>query len=253
MSARNFKNTQQKQSNTIMACCKVCKDAGKEEQVYTSHFVKDKQGIVICPTLLSLECRYCYKKGHTVSHCPVLKSNQKDKKKEEKKALIKLAAAQKETNKKTNITYNKYAIFDDSDIEDEEDITIDIANINEEEYPSLCGLKDRKQQNNATQQINSYASMAAKTAEEFENEQFEKKIKQNALKNIPIKTQYVSKEITHSAHYESQIEYDNTFEEEEEAYIIPQSPLNTPPPKRTFKASELNWAMIEDSSDDEEW
>ena len=29
--------------------CKVCKDAGKTETEYTSHYVKDKSGKVICP------------------------------------------------------------------------------------------------------------------------------------------------------------------------------------------------------------
>ena len=55
--------------------CKVCKDAGKSEAQYTSHYVKDRpgpQGKVCCPTLLSLECRYCHEMGHTPSCCPVL-------------------------------------------------------------------------------------------------------------------------------------------------------------------------------------
>ena len=56
--------------------CKVCHDAGKPENVYTSHFVKDKQGPegkVACPYLLSLTCTYCKKKeGHTAKHCPNL-------------------------------------------------------------------------------------------------------------------------------------------------------------------------------------
>lgn len=55
--------------------CKVCFDAGKEEKCYTSHFVKDRpgpNGKIVCPTLLSTECRYCHEKGHFKSHCPVL-------------------------------------------------------------------------------------------------------------------------------------------------------------------------------------
>lgn len=55
--------------------CKVCRDAGRPESVYTSHYVKDRIGNVICPTLLNQECRYCFKKGHTVKFCPAVKKN----------------------------------------------------------------------------------------------------------------------------------------------------------------------------------
>jgi hypothetical protein len=63
--------------------CKVCQDAGKLEIDYTSHYVKsppDKRtGIcyVICPTLLSTECRYCHKLGHTAKFCTVLETRKK--------------------------------------------------------------------------------------------------------------------------------------------------------------------------------
>jgi hypothetical protein len=56
--------------------CKVCHDAGKSKAIYTSHFVKDSpgpNGKVICPYLLSLNCRYCKENGHTLSHCEKLK------------------------------------------------------------------------------------------------------------------------------------------------------------------------------------
>jgi hypothetical protein len=50
----------------------VCYDAGRPEQEYTGHFVKDQpgpQGKVICPTLLNQACRICNKTGHTSSYC----------------------------------------------------------------------------------------------------------------------------------------------------------------------------------------
>jgi hypothetical protein len=59
--------------------CKVCCDAGKSEKEYTSHFVKDRGGDVICPTLLSQECRYCFQPGHTVKFCAVLKKREQEK------------------------------------------------------------------------------------------------------------------------------------------------------------------------------
>ena len=65
-----------KMTTTTKPFCKVCYDAGKNESVYTSHFVKDKQGPdgkVVCPYLLSLTCTFCKKnEGHTARHCPVL-------------------------------------------------------------------------------------------------------------------------------------------------------------------------------------
>jgi hypothetical protein len=51
--------------------CKVCYDAGKDESVYSSHFVKI-DSIVVCPTLKATECRYCRKMGHTIKFCKVL-------------------------------------------------------------------------------------------------------------------------------------------------------------------------------------
>ena len=55
--------------------CKICKAAGKSVTEYTSHFVKDRpgpNGRVVCPTLLSSECRYCHETGHIKTHCPKL-------------------------------------------------------------------------------------------------------------------------------------------------------------------------------------
>ena len=69
-----------KSTTTMKPFCKVCYDTGKSESQYTSHFVKDipgPKGVVVCPTLLSLECRYCKKIGHTVSRCPLVHEKRK--------------------------------------------------------------------------------------------------------------------------------------------------------------------------------
>ena len=68
--------------NSKKPYCKVCHDAGKPESMYTSHCVKTYnmntgKTDTTCPTLLALECRYCYKNGHTVKFCPVLEENKK--------------------------------------------------------------------------------------------------------------------------------------------------------------------------------
>ena len=60
--------------------CKVCFEAGKEESVYKSHFVRssrDAKSKVVCPTLLSTKCNYCKEAGHTIKYCLVLKKKEK--------------------------------------------------------------------------------------------------------------------------------------------------------------------------------
>ena len=70
---------QQKSTQVRTPFCKVCKDAGKPEAVYTSHYVKEKTGKVCCPTLLTQECRYCGQPGHTVKFCEILAHENKQK------------------------------------------------------------------------------------------------------------------------------------------------------------------------------
>ncbi len=79
-SAWRRRTTRPAQRKPRKTFCKVCFDAGKEEKCYTGHFVKDRpgpNGKVVCPTLLSTECRYCHDKGHFKSHCPALAERKK--------------------------------------------------------------------------------------------------------------------------------------------------------------------------------
>jgi hypothetical protein len=78
----NFKmnatyNNNNNNNNNKKPFCKVCADAGKTD---TAHYVRlnpDPKSPVVCPTLLALECRYCFKFGHTVKYCAVAKKNNK--------------------------------------------------------------------------------------------------------------------------------------------------------------------------------
>ncbi len=59
--------------------CKVCFDAGKTEVEFTSHYPRvnpSSDAKIVCPTLLSLSCKYCKKNGHTPKYCPTLKQKQ---------------------------------------------------------------------------------------------------------------------------------------------------------------------------------
>jgi len=59
--------------NSRKPFCKVCADAGKTDTAHFPRKTADPNSEVVCPTLLSLECRYCFKNGHTVKYCTVLK------------------------------------------------------------------------------------------------------------------------------------------------------------------------------------
>ena len=64
--------------------CNMCFKAGKPESEYRSHWLRDKSGkngVTVCPYLLSIECRYCHQLGHTPVKCPVLmnKNNKNNK------------------------------------------------------------------------------------------------------------------------------------------------------------------------------
>lgn len=121
-----------KQSSTKkqVKFCKVCKDAGKPESEYTSHFTRetsDPSSKVVCPTLLSQQCRYCLNKGHTVKYCKVLKKQQAQSQ-TQWKPLIVCEVAQKKTT-------NKFANLDSDDEEDKEEAPI------KDEFPAFPALK----------------------------------------------------------------------------------------------------------------
>lgn len=61
-------NSNNSKINSNKPFCKVCKDAGKTEKEYTSHYTKNR-GVTICPTLLSTICSHCKQTGHIKSYC----------------------------------------------------------------------------------------------------------------------------------------------------------------------------------------
>jgi hypothetical protein len=104
--------------------CKVCFDAKKPQSVYESHWVKDREGNVTCITLNSQECRYCFKNGHTVKHCPVIASQNAEKEKQARRQESQQRREQEELKKANEKVATKakktgfQLLRDDSDDED---------------------------------------------------------------------------------------------------------------------------------------
>ena len=94
--------------------CKFCKDSGKNESIYTSHNVKDKNGNTCCPILMTTLCNNCRVFGHTVKFCkaitPINKNN--------KNTLQKTTQINIEIKKK-NENMNRSSVFDEDDEDDE--------------------------------------------------------------------------------------------------------------------------------------
>ena len=70
---KNFNANTKNNVNSRKPFCKVCADAGKTDTAHFPRKTPDPNSEVVCPTLLSLECRYCFKNGHTIKYCVVLK------------------------------------------------------------------------------------------------------------------------------------------------------------------------------------
>ena len=130
--------------------CKVCHDAGKTETEYTSHFIRedrDPLSKVVCPTLLSLDCRYCSKKGHTVKYCKIL---EKDKIAEtrQSKSITNTKSKSQEKYKQPNNMFSNL----ESDSEDEQ------------EQEQEVKVKEEKELVIRTTNIKSYASALLRPA-----------------------------------------------------------------------------------------
>lgn len=143
--------------------CKVCHDAGKPESEYTSHFVRSDlgpKGKVVCPTLLSLECRYCFEKGHTVSFCVVLKKHKNADKKAVARTEFAEASVQSPLKAPTKAT-NRFGTLDQDAASDKaKETQVKKQTKAKEEFPVLCGVPKKEVLKPST--TLSYAAQAAK-------------------------------------------------------------------------------------------
>ena len=85
--------------------CKFCKDSGKNEAIYTSHNVKDKNGNICCPILMNTLCNNCGNFGHTLKFC---KSSNKTK-------ILQKPVQIRVEVKKQNVQVNRFAALDIDD------------------------------------------------------------------------------------------------------------------------------------------
>ena len=251
MSRSNVKQVQVQ----VKPFCKVCQDAGKSESEYTSHFVRASQepnAKVICPTLLSQECKYCFKTGHTVKFCTVLVANNKAKERAIRKENYNNQSVQvqgkKPQSKSQSQSQSKFAslMSDSEDDEDEEVKVKSIISKKQEEFPALSSIATKVVETGSTTM--SYASMASKTRNEYEDEQY---VMKNAMKRqVPPITKALPEynEETYNKLLDNAEEYYAMSEEYDRIYDAAATQV-----KKTKKASEINWASWDSDSEDEDW
>jgi hypothetical protein len=246
--------------------CAHCLNLGMPEAKYRSHYIRataDPNSAVVCPELLATECKYCFKTGHTVTKCPILASQKKNEKKvkyQEEVAKKHQEEAKKTPNKKPLATTRFAAL--DSDSEDEEQTpkqkvtTTKVVTTNTKDKKSdfmdnFPALTTKKTVVIPQQPARSFAEMAAKSKSEYEDEQF---LKAKMTKRVEMPT--LSRGQTFRQQAQEPIDEfwaEMDPEEDEMEYAVKQIEAKTQV-KKTLKASELDWAMLDsDSSDDEDW
>ena len=235
MSRNNNNNVSEKKY------CKVCQDAGKSEAEFRSHFTResrDPNSNVTCPLLLALECRYCYKNGHTVKYCPVIKEKEKQNKRDESSYRF-YETSKKVSNpvdKQKQAPRNAFTCLNcDSDDEDNNVQNTNVQNTNTKnntlnlEFPELVQAKNTAYNSNINNS-NSYANALATAVPE-------PKVVKPVLIPVPVpvslpKINYIPRTTVTTT--------------------VPTPTINVAFPSNIKKMSTISWADMEDSSDDDE-
>ena len=164
--SRNNRNVKSVVNAARKPCCKVCKDAGKTESEFSSHWPKDKEGNTICPTLLAQDCRYCGKAGHTVKYCQKLEKDNAAREKASKPKFQPAAARPEPSGAKAS----GFALLMDSDSDSDESPRSPKRTQKKapapmkEEYPALGGAWTRLPAIAPVASV-SFAAMACKPKE----------------------------------------------------------------------------------------
>lgn len=227
--------------------CKVCHDAGKAESVYTSHCVKTyniKTGKTdtTCPTLLALECRYCYKSGHTVKFCPVLEQNKKmdvERARDRAREQYHAKAQQQQQAPAQQRPKNAFAAFAEEQEDEERQAKQEVQEQElqakqelqaEQEFPALMGNTRVAQNSN----VKSYSCVAATPADERRLEVSRQQRLQQAAQKVEAQKKAVSwadEEDSEDEEYESEAEEEVKVvvaQYGSSAYFTPSSYTYTP-------------------------
>jgi len=217
--SRNYIN------KSVKPYCKVCCDAGKDENEYRSHNVRSKpdyygKTVVTCPVLLANECSYCSKKGHTVKFCPVLTANKKLKKKEEIKDV------KKEVKEVKKIKSGFALLAESSESESEKKNTAKVVSKTTaqlvgkphmppkvDEFPPLSAVKTE-----VKTPMTGWAAITAKSAKDFQDE---KTLQDILAKSIKRTYAPVIKVVEKKKSWAEWSDSDDEDEEEEEKYVVP--------------------------------
>jgi hypothetical protein len=153
--------------NTTKKFCKVCFDAKKPESVYTSHTVKSNdirsgKMVTTCVTLLALECRYCFKMGHTIKFCEVLKENEKNRQRHENERARFTRKTEEERNAVVAPKNAKPVAKKGFALLDEEELSSDKRN--EEVVDNFPSLITKNSGNSQSKVVFGYALAAAQPA-----------------------------------------------------------------------------------------
>jgi len=275
----NRNNYSKKQSSAVKPYCKVCHDAGKSEKEYTSHFVKSApgpEGKVVCPTLLSQSCGFCGACGHTPKFCKVLAEQKVAEEKALKQAARREAVEKREAEKakpaQPSQKKQSSNIFDafgsDSDTETKPKVSKKVSK--PEKMPAVMFKPATKavkivattEEFPALPQVQSRPTEAAAAANPVKKTEYIK----NALAKVypeivladkmpevntyrpPMATLVRNKPATQEA---AQAEEE---ESEPEDWMISDYVDMAFARAPSVKASELDWAMEDDeSSDEEDW
>jgi len=240
MSARNFSNN--KSTSTTGAyvprvpCCKVCKDAGEPENVYSSHYVKDREGNVTCPKLKAIVCLNCGKRGHTSSYC---KAPIAAKMREED--AVKASAAPAKSTKVAPVT-NRFDCLLEDDSDDEKLLARKHARPKPAASVKMPAIKPMEKKAPDAAPINvsnvfDFPSLSADT-------------KTSAAPAVASETKAFS--YANMAAKPMEPKPVRRVIEVPTRQVRPASPTTVPPPHRFYgKASEIDWAATYESSSDE--
>jgi len=105
-------NRSNNRCNNENKICKFCKDSGKNENIYTSHNVKDKNGVICCPILMTTLCNNCKNFGHTIKFCKVVKKSDKLNV-NDKKISFRVEIKKKPTSNVVKYPNNRIAVFEE--------------------------------------------------------------------------------------------------------------------------------------------